>query len=193
MIQAQTLTGIADAIRAQLGTEQQYTPESMAAAIQSISGGGTELADSILDGRISGTLNLSLPSLRRNALSATNITGVYLPDCTFAGSQFAAFCNSLKYAYLGAENIRIDAQAFAQSPALIAVIFDGKSVSSITNINVFNATPIAYGTGYIYVPDDLVAQYKVATNWATFASQIKGLSEIPADVQEWLDQMEAAA
>ena len=38
MIQGQTLTGIADAIRAQLRTEQQYTPESMAAAIGSIQG-----------------------------------------------------------------------------------------------------------------------------------------------------------
>lgn len=38
VIQGQTLTGIADAIRAQLGTEQQYTPESMAAAIGSIQG-----------------------------------------------------------------------------------------------------------------------------------------------------------
>lgn len=38
MIQGQTLTGIADAIRAQLGTEKQYTPESMAAAIESIKG-----------------------------------------------------------------------------------------------------------------------------------------------------------
>lgn len=38
VIQGHTLTGIADAIRAQLGTQQQYTPESMAAAIGSIQG-----------------------------------------------------------------------------------------------------------------------------------------------------------
>lgn len=32
--------------------------------------------------------------------------------------------------------------------------------------------------GYIYVPDDLVEDYKVATNWAIYASQIKPISEL---------------
>ena len=41
----------------------------------------------------------------------------------------------------------------------------------------FYNTPIASGTGYIYVPDELVDQYKVATNWSTYANQIKPLSE----------------
>ena len=30
---------------------------------------------------------------------------------------------------------------------------------------------------YIYVPDDLVENYKTATNWSVYASQIKPLSE----------------
>ena len=38
-------------------------------------------------------------------------------------------------------------------------------------------TPIAKGTGYIYVPDALVNDYKKATNWSVFANQIKPLSE----------------
>ena len=32
-------------------------------------------------------------------------------------------------------------------------------------------------SGFIYVPDELVESYKVATNWATYADQIKPLSE----------------
>lgn len=37
--------------------------------------------------------------------------------------------------------------------------------------------------GYIYVPDSLVDSYKSATNWSAFASQIKGLSELPEEFQ----------
>ena len=32
--------------------------------------------------------------------------------------------------------------------------------------------------GYVYVPDDLVEQYKVATNWVAYADRIKPLSEL---------------
>ena len=32
----------------------------------------------------------------------------------------------------------------------------------------------------IYVPDDLVDDYKAASNWSTYADRIKGLSELPA-------------
>lgn len=39
-------------------------------------------------------------------------------------------------------------------------------------------TPIAKGTGYVYVPDNLVEEYKAATNWANYASQIKPISEL---------------
>ena len=42
---------------------------------------------------------------------------------------------------------------------------------------VFVDTPIASGTGYIYVPDESVDAYKQATNWSQYASQIKPLSE----------------
>ena len=40
-----------------------------------------------------------------------------------------------------------------------------------------NDTKIASGEGYIYVPDAKVTDYKNATNFATYASQIKPLSE----------------
>ena len=32
----------------------------------------------------------------------------------------------------------------------------------------------------IYVPDASVEVYKAATNWSSFASKIKGVSEMPA-------------
>lgn len=48
---------------------------------------------------------------------------------------------------------------------------------SLNHVNAFENTPIANGTGYIYVPDESVENYKVASNWTQYASQIKPLSE----------------
>ena len=59
-------------------------------------------------------------------------------------------------------------------------------LSNVTNIpelynkSAFNSTPIANGTGFIYVPDALVDSFKSATNWSTYADQIKGISELEA-------------
>ena len=45
--------------------------------------------------------------------------------------------------------------------------------------NVFNNTPIKSGTGYIYVPSALVESYKSATNWSTYADQIRAIEDYP--------------
>ena len=46
------------------------------------------------------------------------------------------------------------------------------------NSNDLKGTTIEKGTGYVYVPDDMIDTYKSATNWSTYASQIKGMSEL---------------
>ena len=45
-------------------------------------------------------------------------------------------------------------------------------------IEVFKNTPIEKGTGYIYLPDNLVEEAKIATNWSVWADQIKPISEM---------------
>ena len=68
-------------------------------------------------------------------------------------------------------------QMFANSN-LTKLIINNPSVFKMTSTNMFSSTPIASGTGYVYVPDELKTQYQQATNWSNFASQIKGLSEL---------------
>ena len=41
--------------------------------------------------------------------------------------------------------------------------------------------PDGLADGYIYVPDNMVEQYKSATNWSEWASQIKPLSELEGE------------
>lgn len=60
------------------------------------------------------------------------------------------------------------------------VLSNVTNVPNLYNKAAFNSTPIASGTGYIYVPDALVDSFKSATNWSTYADQIKGISELEA-------------
>ena len=60
----------------------------------------------------------------------------------------------------------------------VRFIFRNNAVCTLKSTSVFNGSAIARGTGYIYVPDDLVNSYKTATNWSTYARQIKPLSEL---------------
>lgn len=60
--------------------------------------------------------------------------------------------------------------------ALVALIIrDTSAVSALRSSTKLNGTPIAAGTGYIYVPSSLVDSYKTATNWSTYSSQFRGL------------------
>lgn len=70
-------------------------------------------------------------------------------------------------------------KAFYNDFALDTLIIRTPKVCSLydTTTTLYR-TPIENGTGYIYVPDDLVESYKVATNWVAFADQIKPISEL---------------
>lgn len=186
MIQGQTLTGIADAIRAQLGTEQQYTPESMAAAIGSIQGGTTEVG-SLIDGSINGDLLFTVSSIKSYGVSyINNPFKLKFPDCKRVEYNGIYQNTGLTWIYFG-KVTTIGNASLAGNKNMTAVVIKSSAVPTLGD-RVFVSTPIESGTGYVYVQDELVEQYKVATNWVVYADQIKGLSELPAEVQEWLDQ-----
>lgn len=84
----------------------------------------------------------------------TSLEVVYLPKATsFSGGVFADDVN------------------------LKALILDSDTVANLQSTNSFVRSGIANGTGYVYVRDNLVNSYKTATNWSTYADQIKPLSE----------------
>lgn len=75
-------------------------------------------------------------------------------------------------------NKKISSSAFRNCSKLKKLIILSNTLCTLENVNAFNATPFESATGYIYVPDNLVNTYKLATNWNTFADQIKGISEL---------------
>lgn len=75
----------------------------------------------------------------------------------------------------------INRTAFTDCQHLETLIIRTPSVCVISDISVaLRGSKIASGTGYIYVPDDLVDSYKAATNWVALANQIKSISALEA-------------
>lgn len=72
----------------------------------------------------------------------------------------------------------IGSASFRECGSLSSLVVYSESVPILSNSNAFMLTPIADGTGYIYVLDNLVDSYKSATNWSTYAEQIKSISEL---------------
>ena len=107
----------------------------------------------------------------------TSATSVNLPVCkTLGGTAFQKDALIERMDFPMVESI--GATAFDQCSALTTVILRVNKVCTLANVSAFNSTPIKSGTGYIYVPDNLVDSYKTASNWSTYAAQIKPISEL---------------
>lgn len=100
-----------------------------------------------------------------------------LPSVKTTGTQGVRHCDKLTRVEFGAVT-NIGALTFDSCPLLETLIVRTPSVCTLGNISALNGTKIAGGTGYVYVPDNLVNSYKTATNWSTYASQIKPISEL---------------
>ena len=75
----------------------------------------------------------------------------------------------------------INRTAFTDCTSFETLIIRTPSVCVISDISVaLRGSKIASGTGYIYVPDNLVDSYKAATNWVALANQIKPISALEA-------------
>ena len=69
---------------------------------------------------------------------------------------------------------------FNNCKALTALILrKSDSICTLSNTNAITGTPIVNGTGYVYVPSSLIEEYKVATNWATYADQFRAIEDYP--------------
>lgn len=107
-------------------------------------------------------------------LNTSNITNM--------GNMFreCGSISSLDLSNFNTNNVTNNAYMFHYCEKLVKLIINNQNVFKMTNSNMFNNTPIASGTGYVYVPDNMVETYKSATNWSVYAEQIKPISELEA-------------
>ena len=147
--------------------------------------------------------SINLPNVRTLGLqcfhTCTSLTEVHMPKLTTMNAYAFTDCVNLKLVdfpilgYLQASSLQncqsLESADFPNVNTMGNLVFSGctnltklvlrnNAVCSLSNVAAFSNTPIANGTGYVYVPDDLVDSYKVARNWSTYASQIKPISEL---------------
>ena len=119
-----------------------------------------------------------------NALTTINLPELFTAD-------IMSFYNCSALTTINTSKLKkIEGSAFANCYSLKTVVLREEQVATLANVNAFNNAYHLTGTvdatynpnglkdGYIYVPKDLVESYKTATNWATFADQIKPISEL---------------
>ncbi len=171
----------------------------------SVAGGvATSKAEPILDGSLCGPVGSeSITRLRWGALAVCyKVTSADFPNVTAANGYVFYGCTALEtvnmpslgtmesYGFQGCTKltrldfpslIRIQAGMFYECESLSSLILRRSDDICYLNslVQVFDKTPIANGTGYVYVPRALVDQYKVATNWSVYADQIRAIEDYP--------------
>lgn len=109
----------------------------------------------------------------------SNLETVTLPKLTTISTQTWYMCPKLEYADCGLLN-SITAQTFASCTALKTLILRKTSgICTLSNANGVSGSGIGKGTGYVYVPQALIEDYKAATNWSTYAAQFRAIEDYP--------------
>lgn len=157
-----------------------YSPVNVNVASQGGGGdSGAEIVDAFLQGKRVGKnfANERVTSLFDYVFYKTQYEDVTFPNVTKIGERVFQMSGFLTKADFGKVET-ISQYAFVGCQYLKTLIIRTDVVCTLSHTNAFNSTPIQNGTGFIFVRDNLVEKFKIATNWATYASQIKGISEL---------------
>jgi hypothetical protein len=93
-------------------------------------------------------------------------------QCAFYG------CSALAIVYV--PNVAsIEASAMTNCTNLAALILRSCEVVTLANTDALAGSAIANGTGFVYVPSAILDSYKAATNWSTYAVQIRAIEDYP--------------
>lgn len=174
-------------------------------------GGGTDYLALLLNGLSTFDYTSDeVVSIPGSKFSSTTIRDLTLPNCNYPSSYAFSQCNQLRNVVLDkcwkisntafyscpqfvlldigltasitGVTYQIEASAFYNCSRLASVCLrrtDG--IYALQNTNAFQGTPIASGTGYIYVPSALLSTYQGATNWSTYSAQFRALENYTVD------------
>lgn len=150
----QHYTDIANRVRELTGDTDTYTPEELPAVIENLSFsiGGEEYISNEFTELISTNITMIAPY---KFYYHTTLQLVDLSVCTEIYNGSFSGCESLN-----------------------KFIIRTPSVCALKTTGALEGSGIDLGTGYVYVPDDLVDSYKAANNWSTYSSQIRPISEL---------------
>ena len=126
------------------------------------------------------TLPASLTSIGNAAFNycklLTRVLNLENTKVTSIGANAFTDCSALSEITLPASLTSIGNAAFNSCSSLQYIRIEATTPPTLASTNAIPST-----IGAIYVPDASVAAYQAATNWSSFASKIKGISEMPAE------------
>lgn len=110
----------------------------------------------------------SMTALKKVTLGNVKTIGMY-------AFQSNEYCKEIDISLN--ENVdSIGAHAFYNNLRLSKLTIRGTALIPLNDSNALGDTPIADGTGKIYVDPSMVETYKTATNWSNYASVIEAIS-----------------
>ena len=132
-------------------------------------------------------VNLPLIKILYSSVFQENLslTEIHFPSVTTLYGHVFNSCSNLKKISFDNLHTIFKEYAFLGCSSLTALILRSSSKATLSNINNLEETPIANGTGYIYVPRELLSDedttkdYRRATNWVAFAEQFRAIEDYP--------------
>jgi hypothetical protein len=112
-------------------------------------------------------------------LITKKISGAYANDRVTTIRE-SAFRDCRKLTSLDFASVTsIASMAFHTCIELETLVIRSGTACALAGTSAFDSTKIASGTGYIYVPSALLADYQAATNWSTYADQFRTIEDYP--------------
>ena len=109
-----------------------------------------------------------------------NLEKIRFQNATSVDMNAFLYCHKLRIVDFSAA-VTFDSYSMTRAQNLVACVLRNSAVATLGGISAFGDTPIASGTGYIYVPRALVDSYKGATNWSNFSNQFRALEDYTVD------------
>ena len=92
---------------------------------------------------------------------------VVFPKVSTVNSGVFNYCTNLTKIDLGGAITRLGSAFMSYANKVTALILRGVTTVPTLGSTTFNSTPVKTGTCYVYVPKELEATFKVASNWST--------------------------
>ena len=111
--------------------------------------------------------------------NCTALEEVSFPKAASIGSGAFSYCTNLKKIDIGGAVTALNSKFIASSSKMETIILRGITAVPRLGASTFTSTRVSSGACYIYVPQSLEATVKVASNWSTYAAQIRAIEDYP--------------
>ena len=110
-------------------------------------------------------------------VNCRSLSSITIPNSvTSIGNDTFWNCYNLTNVAIGSGVTNIGDSAFSKCSSLTSVTINASIPPTLSGLSVFSSTPIASGTGNIYVPAESVNAYKAANGWSKHASRIQPIT-----------------